>query len=322
MAACVCFLLGVLAGVGETTIAGALAIGVTALLYFKPEIEGVSTALKRSELVSVLQFLVASFIVLPILPGEGYGPYAVLNPRNIWLMVVLVSGIGLASHVALRLAGERRGVLIAGLLGGAVSSTATTVLYARRSAESAPMLRFAETVVPVANLVPLARIALIALVVAPSMLPSLAPMLGASLVAGSIATAIAIGGRAREKGAPMPESRNPAELGTALRFGAFYGVVLLVSAWLSDVAGARGLYAAAAASSFVDIDAIVLSSLNLFTDGRLQPEAARTAVAIAYGTNLVVKFAILLWLDRRLAWRSAGPFLAMLAGGAAGWLWL
>ncbi|MEX0637285.1 MAG: MgtC/SapB family protein, partial [Burkholderiales bacterium] len=127
-AATVCYLLGVMVGTGETAIAGALAIGVTALLYFKPEIEGFSTALERHEQVSVLQFLIVTFIVLPILPDRAYGPYDVLNPRQIWLMVVLISGIGLASYVALRLAGERAGVLLAGALGGLVSSTATTVL--------------------------------------------------------------------------------------------------------------------------------------------------------------------------------------------------
>ncbi|MGE5639928.1 MAG: MgtC/SapB family protein, partial [Clostridia bacterium] len=116
VAACVTFLLGALAGIGEPGLAGALGIGVTALLYFKPEIEGLSTALKRSEQVSILQFLVASFIVLPILPDEAYGPYEVLNPRNIWLMVVLVSGIGVASFVALRVAGPRRGTFLAGIL--------------------------------------------------------------------------------------------------------------------------------------------------------------------------------------------------------------
>lgn len=97
VAALVCYLLGVLVGMGKPALAGALGIGVTALLYFKPEIEGFSAALKRHEQVSILQFLVVTFIVLPILPDRGYGPYAALNPRNIWLMVVLVSGIGLAT---------------------------------------------------------------------------------------------------------------------------------------------------------------------------------------------------------------------------------
>lgn len=315
-AACVCYLLGALAGIGETTIAGALGIGVTALLYFKPEIEGVSTALERHEQVSVLQFLVASFIVLPLLPDRGFGPYEVLNPRNVWLMVVLISGIGLASHMALRIAGERHGTLLTGILGGLVSSTATTVLYARRSAESDAMRPLAAVVVPLANLVPLARIALITGVLAPSLLVRLAPVLGAAMAAGLAVTALSMRG-SRGASAPVPESRNPAELGVALRFAGLYAAVLLASAWLSDVAGSHGLYAAAAASGLVDIDPIVLSSLNLFAAARLGAAQAVVAIALAYASNVAFKLGVLLWFDRRLALRAGWALAATIAGGGA-----
>lgn len=322
VAAAVCYLLGALVELGDATLAGALGIGVAALLYFKPEIEGFSTALKRHEQVSVLQFLVASFVVLPILPDQGYGPYEVLNPRNIWLMVVLISGIGLASYMALHIAGERRGVFLAGILGGLISSTATTVLYARRSRESEGMHRLAVAVVPLASLVPLVRIALIAAVVVPGILVHLAPVLAAALAAGLAVTAFWLRNAQAADGAPAPESRNPAELGTAIRFAAFYALVLLASAWLSDVAGSRGLYAAAVVSGLADVDAIVLSALNLFSDVRLNALQAVTAIALAYGANMVFKFGVLLWFNRRLALQVLAPFVAVLAGGTAAWLWL
>jgi len=317
-AAMVCYLLGALAGTGATALAGALAIGVTALLYFKPEIEGFSTALTRAEQVSVLQFLVVTFIVLPILPDRAFGPYAVLNPRQVWLMVVLIVGIGLASYVALRIAGERRGVVLAGLLGGLVSSTATTVLYARRSRDDAAMARVAALAVPLANLVPLARIGLIAAVVAPAILGRLAPALAAALAAGAAALALSVR-RGREAAAPpVAELRNPAEIGTALRFATFYALVLLASAWLSDLAGSRGLYAAALASGLVDIDAILLTALNLFGQARLDPRTAVLAVALAFAANSAFKLGVLFWYNRGLARRTLWPLAAaMAAGGAA-----
>ena len=318
-AACVCYLLGALAGIGQPGLAGALGIGVTALLYFKPEIEGLSTALGRGEQVSVLQFLVASFIVLPILPDRGFGPYEVLNPRNVWLMVVLIAGIGLASHVALRVAGERHGILLAGILGGLVSSTATTLLYARRSAEPGaarePVRQLAFVVVPLANLVPLARIALIAAVIAPGMLRSLVPVLGAALAAGVAATAFSLPRRGPQGASPVPVSRNPAELGAALRFAAFYALVLFVSAWLSDLAGRHGLFATAFASGLADVDPIVLSTLNLYGAGRLGGRDVVAAIAIAYAANVVFKLGVLLWYDRRLAMRTLWPLAATVAGG-------
>lgn len=316
-AACACYLLGAMAGVGDEGLAGGLAIAVTALLYFKPEIEGLSAAVKRHEQVSILQFLVASFVVLPILPDQAYGPYEVLNPRNVWLMVVLISGIGLASHVALRITGGRHGLILTGVLGGAVSSTATTVLYARRSAESPELRRLACGVVPLANLVPLVRIGIVVALIAPALLPAFLPVLGAALLCGLAATGVLLRGHVAGGTAPAPESRNPAELGTALRFGAAYGLVLLLSAWLADIAGSRGVFTAAFAAGLVDIDPIVLSALRLTDTGRLDPHHAVAAIALAYLANVAFKLAVLVWYDRQLAARTLWPLLATLAGGAA-----
>jgi uncharacterized membrane protein (DUF4010 family) len=316
-AAMVAYLLGVMAGQGDTALAGALAIGVTALLYFKPEIEGFSAGLQRHEQVSVLQFLVVTFIVLPILPDRAYGPYGVLNPREIWLMVVLISGIGLASYVALRLFGGRGGLLLAGVLGGLVSSTATTVLYARRSREGEASARMSMTVVPLANLVPLARIALLAAIVAPALLPRLAPALGAALAAGIGVWTLGTRRGGAPQGARVPEVRNPAELATAVRFALLYAGVLLASAWLSAIAGPRGLYAAALASGLVDIDAITLSALNLFGEARITPGAAAATIALAFAANTAFKLAVCLWYSPRLAFGALWPLAAALAAGGA-----
>jgi uncharacterized membrane protein (DUF4010 family) len=201
------------------------------------------------------------------------------------------------------------------LLGGVLSSTAATVLYARRSRESPAMERLALAVVPLTNLVPLARIALLATVVAPTILASLAPVLGAALGCGLAAAAFLLRGiDSRE--APVPASRNPAELGTALRFAALYAAVLLASAWLADVAGERGLYATAFVSGMLDIDPIVLSALNLFGEQRLAAPAAVKAIALAYLANVAFKLGVLLWLNRRLAARVLWPLAASIAGGA------
>lgn len=319
-AAGVAYLLGALAGLGEATLAAALAIVVTALLYFKPELESWSVALAREEQVSILQFLVITFIVLPILPDRSFGPYGVLNPREIWLMVVLISGVGVASYMALRVAGERHGMLITGLLGGLVSSTATTALYARRSNESAPMAHVALVVVSLANLVLLVRVAVLALVVAPAILTRLSPVLGAALAAGVAAAAFLL--RRAERGAQLalPPARNPAEIGMALRFGALYAVVLFAAAWLQDLIGSRGLYVATALSGLSDVDPGVLSALNLYGAGRAEAATAVAAIAIALLANMLFKLGLLAWYGGRLALRALLPFGATLAGGAAGLL--
>jgi len=117
-------------------------------------------------------------------------------------------------------------------------------------------------------------------------------------------------------------AHNTPEVGVALRFAALYALVLLASAWLSDVAGSHGLYAAALASGLVDVDPIVLSALNLFSDARLSVHHAVAAIALAYVANVVFKLAVLLWYDRRLALRVLWPLIATVAGGAAAYFGL
>ena len=321
-AAGVAYLLGALAGLGEAPLAAAIAIVVTALLYFKPELEGWSSALRREEQVSLLQFLVITFIVLPVLPDRSYGPYGVLNPREIWLMVVLIAGVGVASYMAMRVAGERHGMLLTGVLGGLVSSTATTALYARRSNESATMAQVALVVVSLANLAVLARVAVLAAVVAPAILPSLLPVLGAALAAGIAATALLLYRSKRGAHLSMPTARNPAEIRMALRFGALYALVLLAAAWLQDLIGSRGLYVATAISGLADVDPGVLSALNLYGGGRAEGATAVTAIAIALLSNTLFKLGLLAWFGRRLALRALLPFGAALAGGAGALLLL
>jgi uncharacterized membrane protein (DUF4010 family) len=316
-AAGVAYLLGALAGFGEATLAAALAIVVTALLYFKPELESWSAALKREEQVSLLQFLVITFIVLPVLPDRGYGPYGVLNPREIWLMVVLIAGVGVASYMAMRVAGERHGMLLTGLLGGLVSSTATTALYARRGNESPAMAQAALGVVSLANLVVLVRVGVLAAVVAPAILSGLLPVLGAALACGVLAVAVLLRRSARAERFVLPPARNPAEIGMALRFGALYAAVLLAAAWLQDQIGSRGLFVATAISGLADVDPGVLSALSLFGGGRIDAGTAVAAIAIALAANMLFKLGILAWLGRGLALRAAAPFGAALAGGAA-----
>jgi len=124
----VCFSLGAAVTLGFLQISVMLAIVTTALLYFKTELSRLALGLERRELLSILQFAALTFIILPILPDRDFGPYGALNPRNIWLMVVLISGISLIGYLALRIVGQRHGVPLLGLLGGLVSSTATTLV--------------------------------------------------------------------------------------------------------------------------------------------------------------------------------------------------
>lgn len=318
----VCYLLGAMVWFGAQTPALMLAIAVTILLYFKPELRGWSQNLSRRDLISIFQFAVLTFIILPILPDHNYGPYNTLNPHQTWLMVVLISGLSLAGYIALRIVGQRYGAPILGFLGGLVSSTATSLVYARHG-KNEGMVQLSVIVILIANLVVIVRLGVEGLAVSPRSLPTLLPVLGSGLVFGLAGTAFLWRNLAKSGDLPLPEMTNPTEIRTALGFGLLYAMVLFFSAWLSDIAGSKGLYTVALISGLTDVDAITLSSLRLFETGKLDSSQAVTAITLAFLANLAFKFSLIATIGgARLAKRCAIGFAAMGAGMGAGLIWL
>ncbi len=317
----VCFSLGAMVWYGEQTLAIMLAIVTTALLYYKTELEGISKGLSRLDLVSILQFAVVTFIVLPILPNQNMGPFGALNPYQVWLMVVLISGVSLAGYVALRLFGERNGGVLLGLLGGLVSSTATTLVYTKHARAEPEMRRLAISVILLANLVVLPRLAILASVLSPALLPRLLPVLGSGLLLGLLFTLFHLRRQPQEK-LPMPGMTNPAELRTALSFALLYALVLLASAWLSNIAGDKGLYAVALASGLVDVDAIALSSMRLLHLGQLAQGQVVAAITLALLANLAFKWSVVLTIGGRSLALACLPAMAAVAVGCGGALFL
>ena len=285
----VCYGLGAMVWYGYVELAVSIGILSTVLLYFKTELRGVSQRLTRTDLVSILQFAVLSLVILPLLPDRSFDHYGVLNPTQIWWMVVLISGISLAGYAALRIAGERKGALLTGLLGGAISSTATTLTFARNCRGNPGLAGIATVIILLANWMVLFRLSIVIAIVMPAMLPRLAPILAGGAAAGVVGILV-IWRRLAEK--PQPPSlkvQNPAEIRTALTFGALYALVLFASAWLSDLAGNHGLYGVAVVSGLTDVDAITLSSLRLFGLGNILAEQAETVILLALLANIAFK---------------------------------
>jgi uncharacterized membrane protein (DUF4010 family) len=295
----VCYGLGSAVWYGNDTLAIMLAIITTVLLYFKTELHGITEKLSRRDLISILQFAVLTFIILPILPDKNYGPYEAINPYQIWLMVVLISGVSLAGYVALQFIGPRHSTVL-GLFGGLVSSTATTLVYARRSAESQNFVPLAVVVILLANLTVLIRLTIVSAVASPSILPHLLPILGSGFLLGSGITAYWWYQLQQQNELPVPEIKNPTEIGTAAAFGLIYGAVLFSSAWLSDIAGSSGLYAVALISGLTDVDAITLSSLRLYELGKLGTIETVTAISIGIISNIGFKLGLVFFFGRAL----------------------
>jgi uncharacterized membrane protein (DUF4010 family) len=292
IAALVVFCLGAANFYGYRILVVAIGIAMTALLHFKVELEGAARKLTPRDIRSMLQFGAVSAVILPLLPNQAYGPYAALNPFHIWLMVVLISGVSLAGYVAWRLTRARKGLLLTGLLGGLVSSTATTLVYARHAQRGNVPSAQSLIIIALANGAMLARVLLIALIVAPRAAAAAAIVLVPALVLAAMPPYARRNAAADAADAGTYDYRNPTSLLTALVFGAGYALMLVLSAWLSDTLGSGGVYGLAVVSGLTDVDAITLSALRLFNLGTLPAESTATAIALGVGANLVMKAAL------------------------------
>lgn len=307
----VCYALGALIWHGRTQLAVMVSIGVTALLYFKTELRGITTRITQRDWISMLQFAVLSMVILPVLPNRDFGPYSAFNPYQIWLMVVLIAGVSLAGYTALRFVGVRHGAPVIGVFGGLVSSTATTMVFARHGRQSMSLVPTATIVILLANLIMLVRVAVLCAVLAPRLILTICLVLGCGLLAGLGYATWRWVRLAQEGELPMPEVRNPTELRVALSFGVFYALVLLAAAWISDLAGPRGLYAVALASGLTDVDAITLSTMRLNSMNKLADDATVIAITLAICANLVFKSGLLAVAGGKLLARSALPGMAV-----------
>jgi len=307
---------------GYATLAVMLAITTTVLLYFKAEMRQVSERMTPKDINSILQFAVLSLVILPILPNQDFGPYNALNPRQIWWMVVLISGLALSGYLALRIVGARHGAALLGIFGGLASSTATTLMFSRHAHEQGHLLRMAATVILIANVMVMIRLGLVSGMVAPALLTPVAIVFACGIVPG---IGMALYGWKTLSAAgelPMPEVKNPTELRTAISFGLLYAIVLLASAWLQDIAGNKGLYIVALASGLTDADASVLSTLRLFNLQKLSSSEAVIAVTLALIANLLFKIGLVLSIGGGKLARQALPGLLAIGSGLAAGLLL
>jgi uncharacterized membrane protein (DUF4010 family) len=304
--------------VAAVVLGGAIAL----LLHFKKPMHQFAGALGEYDMRAIMQFVLLTLVILPILPQRDYGPYGVWNPFQIWLMVVLIVGISLFGYVAYKFLGDRAGTLVSGILGGLISSTATTVSYARRTARNADLTALAALVIMIASCVSLARCLVEIAAVAPRTFAALAPPLVTMLLAASvIAAGMFFFHRSRDT--QMPEQKNPAELVSALVFGALYALVLLVVATAKEHFGSAGLYTVAVISGLTDMDAITLSSARMVESGRADAATGWRTILIAGMSNFAFKFGTVALLGHRsLTLRIGAAFgLALCCAALILWLW-
>ena len=314
--------LGAAVWFGYSTLAVMIAITTTILLYFKAELRRISERMTAKDINSMLQFAVLSLVILPILPNADFGPYNAINPRQVWWMVVLISGLALGGYMALRMIGARHGATLLGIFGGLASSTATTMMFSRHANSHADLVRMSALVILIANVMVMIRLGLVSGVVAPQLIVPIATVFACGILPGVVMALYGWKILSAAGDLPMPEVKNPTELRTAISFGLLYGIVLLASAWLQDIAGNKGLYIVAIASGLTDADASVLSTLRLFNLELVSQGEAVIAVTLALGANLLFKIGLVISIGGGKLARHALPGLIAIGGGMAAGLLL
>lgn len=291
----VMFLVGAYVVVGDLVVGSAVGIAVAVLLQFKVELHGIVHRLGDADVRAVMTFALISGIVLPVLPDATFGPYDALNPYEIWLMVVLIVGITLAGYACYKLFGKRAGLLLGGVLGGAISSTATVASYSRRTREQPDMARASLIVISIASAVVFARVLIEIAAVSRTLLPVAWPPL---LILGgaTLAPALFVYLRVAKDSQRIPEQKNPTELKAALVFAGIYAAVTFALAAAKEWLGPQGLYVVAVLSGLTDMDAITLSTARLVehagSESSLAPRDAWRLIAVAAMANLVFKGAM------------------------------
>lgn len=313
MAAITTFLVGVLAAGGDTLLGAAVAVVTVALLQLKRPMHSGISKLTESEMTSGIQLLLISVVILPVLPNRGFGPFEALNPYKLWWAVVLLALLSFLGFVLMRWLGARRGLTLTALLGGLVSSTATTATLARWSKEAPQWRSLAAGGATLACSAMFGRMAVLVGVAAPALGTATVGTLGAMAVAGAaFGTYLTTREHARED-LPDLSAQNPLKLTAAVQFALFLAAVLLAGRFLADRFGDAGLLVTAAISGLIDVDAITLSVGRMAADGVVGTAVASMAVFLAAAVNQVTKLGLLWIIDSRSLALKVLPAYALMA---------
>ncbi len=315
VAALVVLAAGTLTGSGRLTLGSAMIAASALLLVEKSRLHALVARLDDASLRAGIRFAVMAVVILPLLPQGPYGPLGGVRPRELWVWVLLFSGLSFGGFLARRALGARFGYAVAGLLGGLVSSTNVTFTFAGASRVQPDLGGSLAAGVLGASTILFVRVALALVALNASLLPLLLPYLIAPFAVGLIATAAGMWTQ-RDTGPELPSAANPLQIGAALKMAVLFQAVLFVVFAMNRIWGAAGVLVSGAVLGLTDVDALTISMAR--SGGiALDPAVAARAIAIGILSNNVMKAALAATLGRasfRLI--AVAGLLAMALAGA------
>ncbi len=323
LAALATYLLGYLCLGPHATLAAALGIVLAGVLAAKEPLHRFATqTLSASEFNDILKFLALIFVIYPLLPTGGYGPFDFFEPRKIWFFVILVSGVSFAGYFLNKFMGPGRGLVLGALVGGLASTTAYTGGAARAATEAPDSAVSLARATLLANSILFPRMALIVAAIDPGLASAAAPALAAMSAAGLLA-ALLLGRAGPRTDAPVAQVRNPFALWPALQFGAVFTAVLFLTRAAQHFYGGGGLLAGAALGGLIDVDAVLLSLASFHQNGAATTPTAVLGLVLAATANAAFKGALALASRQRAYFgRVLAGFALMFAAGFTALAWV
>jgi uncharacterized membrane protein (DUF4010 family) len=318
-----CF--GMTAMSGYPAIAIAAAAITTLVLALRTELHGLLARLGTQDVKAIARFAIITAAILPFLPNAYFGPYAAWNPRQLWLVVVLVTGFSFAGYIANRLIGARYGILVTAIIGGAYSSTAVTTTLSQRLRHESQFLGILSAGIALASAVMFVRVFILTAVAASFAFLPLVRIMGPALLVAAV-SGLALTRRSTLPAASNDETpANPIEILPALGFLVLVAVMALGARWAEAQFGDTGVATLLLITGALDVDAAVIT-LGGLKPGTLTPDMAGLVLAGTVFINMLVKLCIVAIYAR---WKQGkGAFLALTAStgmlglvGAARIIW-
>ncbi|RIW15229.1 MgtC/SapB family protein [Algoriphagus lacus] len=288
----IAFVLGSMTLIGLIEISLMITVLVVVVLSSKFRIKTIVGTITAEEMYDFIRFVVIALLIFPFLPDETYGPYDVLNPKEIGWVIILTSGLGLVGYILTKFLGPKKGILLGGIVGGLVSSTAVTWVYAKKSKENENLAASCATAILAASSIMFIRVLIWTFIFNQTLFNRLLPAISLVFLS-AIGITLYIYFRRQTKQLNEAEIplKKPLDLKGAMIFGAIYTVILLVVSYANENLGESGTLISSAIAGFSDIDAITISVSKL-SGLKLDLGIASLAILIAAISNTLVKMGI------------------------------
>ncbi|PTD15934.1 hypothetical protein CV103_21580 [Sphingomonas fennica] len=315
----VTFALGMLATRGMVTEALAAAAVTTLILTMRSQAHAMLKGMSQQEVESIARFALVALVVLPLLPDGHFGPFGAWNPRQIWLVVVIVLGLSFVGYVASRRLGSARGIMITALCGALVSSTAVTASYARRLKQNDGPEGALVAGIALASLVMFVRVQVLATALVPHAAVSLAIAMVPAFMVGGLTTLLALRHRRDEANAGDISLGNPLDFRPALILAGLVAAMAVAARWAMRQYGDQGIVVVLGLTGMMDVDAAVLT-LSGMPENTLDGTAAGLVLAVPVLANTAFKAVLALVLagPQHKGWKAAAPLVGSVVASAVG----